>query len=188
MNNDYIPTHTLVDWPRLFKIEELIKEANHLPGIIAEVGVYKGGTARWICDRTPSKVLLFDTFEGMPDVNSAIDTHRKGDFKDTSIAQVAELLKDCNNYSLYKGVFPKQNAEYALHHWFKLVHIDVDIYESVYECLSFFSSRMTKGGIIILDDYNAPNCAGAKLATDEFCKDYNLIVIPTVQCQAIIRF
>lgn len=186
MNNDYLQGNTLVDMPRLLKIEEFMLETHALAGIIAEVGVYRGGTARWICSRTVDKVLLFDTFEGMPEVSDK-DLHHKGDFKDTSMEHVTGLLKNFSNYSIYKGIFPKANAEYANLYRYRLVHLDVDIYPSVKDCLMFFLARMVPGGIIILDDYNEPNCPGAKLAADEFCKTYKLTLEPTVQSQAIIR-
>jgi O-methyltransferase len=181
LSNEYLKGNTLVDMPRLKKLAEFIEETKNLRGIIAEVGVYRGGTAKWICDRTDRRVLLFDTFEGMPEVGPH-DLHHKGDFADTSLSHISELLRHNNNYSAYKGVFPANNAQYAEHEQFVLVHLDVDIYQSVKECLEFFWPRMVAGGIIVLDDYNEPNCPGAKLAADEFSKH----VIPTVQSQAII--
>ena len=39
----------------------------HLPGIVAEVGVFQGVSARLLCDLKKDKPLhLFDTFEGLP--------------------------------------------------------------------------------------------------------------------------
>jgi predicted O-methyltransferase YrrM len=91
-------------------------------------------------------------------------------------------MRKCNNYALYKGTFPQDNSQYAEHEQFSLVHLDVDIYTSVRDCLQFFWPRMVAGGVIILDDYNAPDCPGAKKAADEFTKN----VEPTTQCQAVI--
>lgn len=186
-DEEIIKANTLVNTPRLEKIREFLMQTQLLPGIIAEVGVYRGGTAYLICSQTVDKVLLFDTFTGLPAV-AAVDTHHKGDFNNTSIEHVANLLKPFSNYSIYKGIFPRENAEYATPYQYRLVHIDVDIYPSVKECLEFFAPRMMKKGIIILDDYNAPSCPGAKLAADEFAAANSLIVEPTVECQAIIRF
>ncbi len=179
-----VAANTLVDYPRLEKIINYVNSTNSLPGDIAEVGVYKGGTARLITQSTGKKVFLFDTFDGMPDVSDK-DLHHKGDFADTSISHVDSLLT--GHYALYKGIFPRQNAEYVEFRKFSFVHLDVDIYDSVKECLEFFVPRMVKGGVILLDDYLEPNCPGAKLATDEFCAKYNLIVTPTVQSQAVIQ-
>ncbi len=179
-----VAANTLVDYPRLEMIKKYLSQTEHLQGDIAEVGVYKGGTARLICMYSYKAVFLFDTFDGMPDV-TAVDLHRKGDFADTSIKHVAGLVTPAA--SLYKGIFPRQNAEYVEFRKFEFVHLDVDIYDSVKECLEFFVPRMVKGGVILLDDYLEPNCPGAKLATDEFCAKHNLIVTPTVQSQAVIQ-
>lgn len=184
----YLKGNTLVDMPRIDKILEFLNETQEVQGRVVEVGVWRGGTARVLCENTYERVLLFDTFEGLPTVDPTKDGHHKGDFNDTSIQHVSSLLSTRNNWALYKGVFPQENSQYAEHEVFSLVHIDVDIYPSVKDCLEFFIPRMSKKGIIILDDYNAPTCPGAKLATDEVCELRGLTVIPTVQCQAIIRF
>lgn len=186
--SSYIPGNTLVDWPRLDHLAHLLSIISIVPGDIAEVGVYKGGTARWLCEHAPNRrVLLFDTFAGMPKVGS-LDTHHTGDFSDTSLEVAAKLLEPCTNYALYKGVFPQQNAEYAQFRQFALVHIDVDIYDSVLACLNFFAPLMSDGGVIVLDDYNAPTCPGAKAAADEWASAVGRKIVPTVQCQAIINF
>ncbi len=184
-----VVNNTLVDYPRLLKIQEELDNTDGLEGDIAEVGVYKGGTALWIALNAAGmsrKIFLFDTFDGMPET-AAVDLHQKGDFADTSIQHVDNLLKDSYDYAMYKGIFPRVNSEYVAHRKFSFVHLDVDIYPSVKECLEFFYPRMLKGGVILLDDYNEPNCPGAKLATDEFCVAHGLILEPTCQSQAMIR-
>lgn len=182
-----VRSNTLVDRPRLDKILEVLELTATLAGEVAEVGVYKGGTAKLICDNTSKRVLLFDTFEGMPKVNPMLDIHKQGDFADTSMDHVTKVLGISNNYALYKGVFPRENWEYAAHLRFSFVHLDVDIYDSVKECLEFFYPKMSSGGIILLDDYNEPNCPGAKLAADEFVRLHHIGVVPTVQSQALIQ-
>jgi O-methyltransferase len=47
-----------------------------------------------------------------------------------------------------------------------LAHIDCDWYESVSYCLNFTWRRLTRGGFIVLDDYN--DWSGCRKATDEF--------------------
>ncbi len=182
-----VTQNTLVDYPRLKIIAESLDKTNHLHGEIAEIGVYKGGTAYLIASNTHKQVHLFDTFEGMPEVNEH-DLHHKGDFADTSLEAVAGLLKDFSNIRLYKGLFPDTVTLDVKYASYSFVHIDVDIYQSVKDCLEFFSYRMVPGGIIVLDDYNAPSCPGAKLATDEFCAKMKYKLELTVQSQAIIRF
>lgn len=149
--------------------------SNYLSGNIAEVGVYKGGSAEIIAKakEESKKFYLFDTFEGMPEVNEKDNYCKKGDFNHTSFDFVQNGLKDYKNIFIYKGIFPKENSEFIEQETFSLVHIDVDIYKSYKDCLEFFYPRMVHGGIIVLDDYNHEHCQGAKLATDEFMHGKN---------------
>jgi len=171
MINKYVINNTLVDYPRLEKLIEYSKQTKDLPGKMAEVGVYKGGTALLLAKSNPRKHLyLFDTFDGMPAV-SEHDLHHKGDFKDTSIEHIEKLLIGCSNYSVHKGLFPQDTSDVIKDEQFSLVHLDCDIYSSVKESLEFFYDKVVPGGIIVFDDYNAPTCPGAKLAVDEFLAD-----------------
>jgi len=78
---------TLVDKVRCFMIYQYVQQVTNLPGDVAEVGVYKGGTARLLAktfERTGKTVHLFDTFSGMPPSDANKDLHKEGDFSDTS--------------------------------------------------------------------------------------------------------
>lgn len=185
--NRVITKNTLVDLPRLHSIMKFYNRVENLPGHVAEVGVYKGGTAYLLCQLAEHKhVYLFDTFEGMPDSKPEVDNHKKGEFGDTSLESVKKLLKGFDNFSIYKGVFPQDTGHVLPDQIFSLVHLDCDIYDSVKNSLEFFYPKMVPGGVIILDDYNEPNCPGAKLATDEFMKSKPDIFFKTTQSQAVI--
>lgn len=187
MIDEKVRINTLVDEPRLEVIKSLIHKTKYVPGDIAEVGVYKGGTALFIRQLTNKQLYLFDTFTGMPPTTTN-DIHKQGDFCDTSVEHVDSLLKCYDNYCIYKGTFPQENYEYITQHRFSLVHLDVDIYTSIKQCLEFFAPRMNLGGVIILDDYNEPDCPGAKLAADEYFSNKPQQIQPTIQSQAIIQF
>lgn len=183
--------NTLVDYPRLYKLVELIEQCGKLPGAMAEVGVYKGGTAFLLLAAAPplTSKYLFDTFEGLPLV-SKHDRHHTGNFK-SNFEDVYNLLVQAwhtDNWSLIQGKFPEETGFAINDETFSFVHIDVDIYPSVKACLEFFAPKMVKTGIIVLDDYNAFGCEGAKLAANEFCVANGYKIEETVQCQAIIRF
>ena len=186
-----IERYTLVDDARCLMIYQMAKHASMMPGDVAEVGVYKGGTARVLAKtiEPQQKTLhLFDTFSGMPATDSNKDLHKEGDFHDTSLEMVKAYLSDCNNLKYYPGVFPA-TAEAVEEISFCLVHIDVDIYDSVMDCCKFFYARMQRGGIMIFDDYGFITCPGAKLAVDEFFADKPEYpcYLPTGQCIVICR-
>src|SRR5438477_4254832 len=51
-----------------FQIYTTARSTAKLPGAAAEVGVFKGATARLILEALPNKIVhLCDTFEGLPD-------------------------------------------------------------------------------------------------------------------------
>ena len=143
----------LVSIDRAFIIYQLARALSEKPGDYAEVGVYRGGTARILGRTAPRKALhLFDTFRGMPAVNDDIDRHRESDFSGCSLSAVRRFLHDCPNVIFHPGFFPETAGELK-NKEFSLVHIDVDILQSVRDSLDFFYPRLVPGGVMIIDDY-----------------------------------
>jgi O-methyltransferase len=178
-----IADHTLLHVSRCFMLYQLAKYASNKEGDMAEVGVYKGGTARLIAKSCPNKTLhLFDTFSGMPSVDKTIDVVQQGDFSDTSLEEVKNYLIDCHNVIYHQGVFPQTAS--GLNKEFSLVHVDVDIYDSVISCLDFFYHKLVPGGVLIFDDYEWKGCPGVKKALDKFLKGKPeaLIITAKYQC------
>lgn len=179
-----IKGRTLVSSERCFMIWQLSRYADGKDGEAAEVGVYKGGTAKIIAKGCAhKKVYLFDTFNGMPPVNSGIDTVKKGYFSDTSVSAVEDFLKDCNNVCICPGFFPN-SAETIKDKRFSFVHVDVDIYTSVRDCLSFFFDRMVVGGVMMFDDWGF--LLGVNKSVAEFLKGRKEIPFITASGQCAV--
>lgn len=184
---DSIIGRTLVDDQRCHILYNASINTKAVKGDIAEIGVYKGGTAKLLSmvnsmHHSGKTIHLFDTFEGMPETDKEKDLHKKGDFSDVSLEGVKSFLKDCGNIEFHPGFFP-ETATPVEDKRFSLVHIDVDIYKSIIDCCQFFYDRINKGGIIIFDDYGFLSCPGAKEAVDEFFKDKEEkpLYLPTAQ-------
>jgi predicted O-methyltransferase YrrM len=180
---------TLVTKDRCFMLYQYAKYASHLPGDFAEIGVFRGGTAKLTAKAAPTKQIhLFDTFAGMPKTDAAVDVHQAGDFADTSLESVKAFLKDCRNLSYYPGFFP-QTAVQLKADQFSFVYIDTDIYQSVKDSLEYFYPRTVPGGVIICDDYLWKDCPGVKKAIDEFLKGKNTepVISALYQCVIIKR-
>lgn len=180
---------TPVTIPRCYFLYQAARQTASLAGDIAEVGVYRGGTARILTETSrpfAKSVHLFDTFEGMPAVDRAKDIHREGDFSDTSVDSVKKQLGKLDNYVIHQGIFPA-TADAVETERFSLVHIDVDIYKSVLDCCEFFYPRVTGAGLLVFDDYGSESCPGAKLAVDEFFRDKpeTPMYLPTGQCLVV---
>jgi predicted O-methyltransferase YrrM len=175
MNNIGI---TICNLDALENLKLLLHKVKDIDGDVAEIGVYKGGSALEISKiLTNDNIYLFDTFEGLPETNEYDNYHKKGDFNDVSYENILKLFENNNKIQIYKGVFPIENSEVLNNKKFKFVHLDVDIYDSYKNCLNFFHDKMAKGGIIVFDDYNASTCLGAKKAIDEFVLSKNLNLI-----------
>lgn len=184
--HEQIRQYTLLSKNRLFMLYQLLKYSHNLEGDVAEVGVYKGGTAKLMAKTVPCKnVYLFDTFSGMPAMSTEIDIHKVKDFSDVSPRSVKSLLKDCPNVTFCEGVFP-DTASLIKDKKFSLVHIDVDFYKSIKYCLGFFYGRMVRGGVIVIDDYESPACPGVKKAVCEFLADKKEYPIITTEVQCAI--
>mgnify|MGYP001569125539 CR=1 FL=1 len=180
---------TLVSPHRCYHLWKNALGAKSVSGDVAQVGIYKGGSARMIADAVgvSKKVFLFDTFEGLPS-HSGLDGMYKGDFSDTSLEKVQELFKDDENVTVVKGLFP-QSAEGVIDdHKFAFVYLDVDLYESNKNSLEYFYPRMSKGGVIMIDDYGEKHLVGIQKSTDEFFADKKEKPVVTTRFQCRIQF
>ncbi|MCX6600059.1 MAG: class I SAM-dependent methyltransferase [bacterium] len=180
-----ISGRTVVDRERVMMLRQFARATLPLPGDVAEVGVYKGGTARLLAETlrgSGKSLLLFDTFSGMPQTSAGKDVHQAGDFGDTSLEQVTRFLGGCERVEFFPGLFP-QTAQGLCERTFCMVHADVDIYSSTRACCEFFYPRLVGGGILVFDDYGYLSCPGVKSAADEFFagKPETPVFLPTGQ-------
>lgn len=156
---------------KLSLLAESLKKVKEIKGKAAEVGVYKGGSARRIASMLDDRdLLLFDTFEGMPETEQDDEPHKKGEFGDTSLESVRSYLSDKPNCKFFPGFFP-DTAESLKDEVFSFVHVDGDFYDTTKSSIEFFYPKLVKGGILFFDDYDWPYCPGVKKAIDEFFMD-----------------
>jgi hypothetical protein len=141
--------------------------ASSPPGCFVEVGVYHGGTA-WhlsqVAEAQQRTLYLYDTFTGMPYADPAAgDSHRVGDFADTSAARVR---LDIPTALVVEGVFPCSALDMEP---VAFAHLDCDQYQSYRDALDYLVPRMPAGGFLWLDDYQC--LAGATRAVDECVRE-----------------
>jgi predicted O-methyltransferase YrrM len=154
--------------PEAYSIYAAAVRTAKVPGDIAEVGVYKGGSARLICEVKGNRRLhLFDTFEGLPECTEWDPDFRAGGFA-ASFDQVSRYLARFPNVQFHRGFFPA-TAQGMESLRFSFVHLDVDLYQSTKDGLEWFYPRLNRGGILISHDY--VNAEGVRKAFDEFFED-----------------
>ncbi|OGJ95012.1 MAG: hypothetical protein A2487_11520 [Candidatus Raymondbacteria bacterium RifOxyC12_full_50_8] len=199
--NDFIKVGETHDFLKLFKqlenwtiltpirgffIYQYAKHTSALEGQAAEVGVYKGGSAKLIAMTCKNKnVHLFDTFEGAPLRNVKVDENIDEDFSNTSLEEVKTFLSDCGNIEIHDGLFPG-TAIPVENQRFCFVHIDTHQYQSTKDAINYFYPRMTTGGVIVFDDWESHYYPGVTKAITDFLKDKKSVVIQTTQFQAVL--
>ncbi len=161
------------------QIERLKKE--NILGAFAELGVYRGETARFIHEMDSSRILhLFDTFEGFGDgdlqlESSTDEKYSTDNFSDTSLGQVKEYIEGNDNVRFHQGFFP-DSAKDLKEEVYAFVHLDADLYQPTLAALNYFYPKLAAGGVIIIHDYNH-TWDGLRKAVDEFSQTISETVV-----------
>lgn len=186
-NNFYLSC----DITRISKIlahYELYKMIMEVPGAIVECGVLKGASfARFAMFREifgspfSKKVIGFDTFDTFPETQfepDKVSRDRQINAAGTdsiSVEQLYEVMQHKGikkNIELVEGDITKTVPDYIKKHpelKISLLNLDTDIYEPAVTILENLYPRITRGGILILDDYET--FPGEAKAVDDFFKD-----------------
>lgn len=167
-------------------IEYLV--ANERPGAFVECGVAQGGSSMVMAytllslGETSREIYLFDTFEGMPEPGE----HDKGRFGEPALrtwrqrggsSWICHSLRDVRSNMAHTGYpaarvhFVKGKVEETLLSEtppgdIALLRLDTDWYASTRTEFEILYPRLTKGGIILVDDYH--RWQGARKAADEY--------------------
>ncbi|MEE4255502.1 MAG: TylF/MycF/NovP-related O-methyltransferase [Bacteroidales bacterium] len=162
------------------QIRRIHKE--NIEGDFAELGVYKGETAKVIRLCAPQRKLhLFDTFDGFPAGDLEYETGKASGytsrhFADTSEEKVQGLLGFSKNIVFHKGYFPGTTAGMEETR-FAFVSMDADLARPTKAGLEFFYPRLQKGGCILIHDYNTDWPELLK-TVDDFVKNIAEPLIP----------
>lgn len=169
---------------RHYTLYYLLRQADVKNGHAAECGCFRGLSAYQIAGYLKEKNFLqkfyiFDSFEGLsefnerdmsPEVNYDVAKKRK-QFA-CSLETVRQNLKSFPFIEYKKGWIPQRFKE-VQNEKFCFVHIDVDLYQPILDSIQFFYPLLTKGGIMVFDDYGCVQFPGAKKAVDDSLKFLN---------------
>lgn len=181
---------------------EIFKLTKKVPGEILEFGVFKGNSLirflsfRDLIDIKKKRVLGFDAFGSFPkqsikeDNKFAMD-HDKLIGKGYTSKTIVNVLKKKNfkNFELIKGdviktlpIFLKKNKSLKI----SFLHLDLDVYEPTKFVLNSLFSKVSKNGVILIDDYG--QVKGATKATNEFLKKYRKLKIRDLKFDKRLKF
>jgi O-methyltransferase len=187
------PANTIHD--RRFNLYGLARSISHIPGDLVECGVYRGRGSHLMLkatEGTGKHLYGFDSFEGLSEPSAedltapdALQWSSNTFASDEDIAR-SNLAIHSGRYTLLKGWIPERFAEVADNR-FCMVHIDVDLYQPTRDSLAFFYDRLSRGGIIVCDDYGSVACPGAKAAVDEFAASLGRRPAALATGQAILQ-
>lgn len=175
--------HTMIGIPRLENLQLCVETVigEGVPGDLIETGVWRGGAsifmrgvlkAHGVTDR---KVWVADSFAGLPPTDASVHAGDSalGLERFADLAVPLEVVR--GNFARY-GLLDEQ-VEF-LEGWFRdslprapierlaVMRLDGDLYESTMDALSALYPKLSEGGFVILDDYNA--VAGCNDATHEY--------------------
>lgn len=172
---------------------ELFQMIQNVPGAIFECGVhYGGGVSSWqhlseIYEPVnfTRRIYGFDTFEGFPNVTRSDNegqklAHSAGDF---SVGNQQSLIIDTldsiectrkvfvpERFNIVVGdiasTLPKLLAEDSSIS-IALLYLDLDLYEPTVSTLNACKDRLTKGSVVVFDEYADPNWPGETKALSD---------------------
>lgn len=135
------------------------------PGPIVEVGVWKGGSAfdlYQLCQEQDRRLLLFDSFRGMPVYTAGVDAFRLGTFMvdRNTPNEIKAVMPEAEIFiGLYPSTHPAELRDVAF------IHCDCDQYLSYKAVIEHMWPLVVDGGMMLFDDY--PYLGGAQKAVDE---------------------
>jgi O-methyltransferase len=175
---------------RLWVLTQVARNCSGLEGNFAEFGVYRAGCAFMIFGTSAfsdsKRFFLYDTFSGIP-VNELNDAERAfglgGAHGDTSVGYVrARLAPWSDRIVLVPGdvnetLASKDPGRLAF------VHMDLNAAQPTRVALEYAFQRLTRGGIILFDDYGQRGLEAQRDVIDTFLKDKpeEPLALPTSQ-------
>lgn len=173
-------------------------ERQRIEGAFVECGVWKGGAVALMAlanlahGKERRMLHLFDSFQGIPEPNAAIDG-AKATAEMGGAERARGRLRVADDYAARGGTGSVQEIEALLAEigyergrvrfhpgWFQdtvpaagpdlgaiaILRLDGDWYESTKVCLEGLYDNVVPGGFVIIDDYGCYD--GCRRATDEF--------------------
>jgi hypothetical protein len=184
---------TMTGNDKLFALIQAVRYVvrHEIPGDIVECGVWRGGSmqaaARTLIASgdTTRDLYLFDTYEGMPppsdkdvrhDGRPADELLAAAESREQSMVWAMASLDDVRD-GMSKVPYPAERVHFVegkvedtipegAPDRISILRLDTDWYESTAHELEHLYSRLSPGGVLILDDYGY--WEGARQAVDEF--------------------
>ena len=177
----------------------LMNRVKDIPGDIVECGVFKGTGVvsflkikKFLCPNSHKKVIGFDFFDTNDLLSSLTEQDKEAMsvlFKSRNFEHeegfVSYLKDSISSYGFLDHEFDlvKGDISYSLKEYLSdkpglkisLLYIDLDVERPTYDVLSATWDRMSKGGIVVFDEY-AYHCWSESIGADNFFKDKDVTI------------
>lgn len=164
-------SHTMIGRKRLDSLHQCLDHVRQcrISGDLIECGVWRGGASIFMAayaaafNMSNRRILVADSFEGLPEPSLPQD--KRLDLSKNKFPELAISLETVKE-SFKRFGFNEGNVLF-LKGWFKdtlptapvndvaLLRLDGDLYESTMDCMKALYDRVTKGGVVIIDDWGA---------------------------------
>ncbi|TKD53174.1 TylF/MycF/NovP-related O-methyltransferase [Sphingomonas baiyangensis] len=165
---------TLLRKGQLDLIEEavLLMDELNVPGDFLEAGIWRGGAVLFMRALLEAyeiggrRVFAADSFAGIP-ANTRATNDPVDRWSDRWVASEAEVRANIARFGLLdeRVVFVPGFFEQSLpamgQQRFALIRLDSDSYDSVETSLEYLYPLVSKGGLVIIDDWHLPGCRQA---------------------------
>jgi hypothetical protein len=175
----------------------LFDQTLDVPGDILECGVFrKAGLMYWaklleiFCPNSTKRVIGFDAFRPFSELSLRQEERVTADSHDevvrgvgkAAVAAAVDAAGMSNRVELVEGEIENTAAEYTQRNIgarVSLLHLDLDTYSGTKSALLYFYPIVSRGGVIILDEYGLAE-VGETDAVDEFFArtDIRVMAVP----------
>jgi hypothetical protein len=180
----------------IFYITALIaaKNTNNLTKKLVEVGVADGVGAFYAINALKNfninyKCYLFDSWKAMKKkylTKKELATTEENKYENLDFDRIKNNFNSDKNIFFIKGFVPESFYKYKKMKNITWLCIDLNSSKPTLKTLKFFYKKLTKNGIILLDDYAGSGYPETKLVVDRFFFSKKSIVFPIPTGQAII--
>jgi len=160
---------------------KLLELSPEIEGDVIECGTWKGGSAAnlsLICKIVGRKLLIYDSFEGLPEGDShdrQASSYLKGDFAG-SLEDVRKNIKQygvIEQCTFVKGWFNDTLPQ--LKNKIVLAFLDVDIEASLNTCVLYVWPQMIDGGYLFTDECTALDYVALFFSEKWWLKNFNSV-------------
>jgi len=198
--NDFMLSPDIKVFGKMLARTLLFHKVKDVPGDIIEFGVFKGTglmtflkLKRYFCPNTMKKIVGFDYFETDSLLNSLSSQDKQAmstlfnergfaheeSFKEYLNQSILSFGFESHEFDLVKGDASETSKEYIKTRpglKISLLYLDLDLAKPTYDVLCAMWDKVSKGGIIVFDEYAYQKWSESQ-GVDQFFQDKNVEII-----------